>query len=162
MNGGVNGGGNGGVNGGAGSGMNAGAFPGGPAAEPHRHRAPNACPVCGHGLALTRLGCDACGTEIGGSFRTCEFCALDEAELVTLRVFLTSRGNLREVERHLGVSYPTARLRFNEILAKLGLGDEPAEHPAERPAAPDRDQILARVAAGTLSPEDARPLLISE
>lgn len=121
------------------------------------HRAPSSCPVCGERLALTRLGCGACGTEIGGSFRTCEFCALDEDDLATLRVFLGSRGNLREVERHLGVSYPTARLRFNEILGKLGLGDEPGAEP-EAPV-PTREQILAEVAAGALSPQEAQRLL---
>ena len=121
------------------------------------HRAPSACPVCGERLALTRLGCEACGTEIGGSFRTCEFCSLDEDELATLRVFLGSRGNLREVERHLGVSYPTARLRFNQILGKLGLGEEPGVDP--EPAAPTREQILAEVAAGALSPQEAQRLL---
>ncbi len=42
-----------------------------------------------------------------------------------LRVFLRSRGNLREVEKHLGVSYPTARLRVSQLLDKLGLADEP-------------------------------------
>ncbi len=135
--------------------LGAGSTAAGPSPAPHRHRAPNACPVCGHGLALTRLGCDACGTEIGGSFATCEFCALDGEDLATLRVFLASRGNLREVERHLGVSYPTARLRFNQILAKLGLADEPVDTTAPV----DRAQILARVAAGTLTPQEARPLL---
>lgn len=121
------------------------------------HRAPSACPVCGHALALTRLGCTACGTEIGGVFRSCEFCALDAAELDTLRVFLASRGNLREVERHLGVSYPTARLRFNQILTKLGLADEAAVEDAE--PVPTREQILAEVASGALPPDEARRLL---
>ncbi len=146
------------------------------AAESHPaelHRAPSSCPVCGHGLALTRLGCTACGTEIGGVFRACEFCALDSAELATLRVFLASRGNLREVERHLGVSYPTARLRFTQILAKLGLADEPDDSaPNAAPdavraipdavaaeAAPSREQILAEVASGSLTPDEAQTLL---
>ena len=44
-----------------------------------------------------------------------------DAELELLRVFLTSRGNLKELEKHLGVSYPTARARFNDLLATLGL-----------------------------------------
>ena len=69
-----------------------------------------------------------------------------------LRVFLASRGNLREVEKHLGVSYPTARARFADLLRKLGLGDEPEPEPGLT-----RDQILAEVASGALSPAEARP-----
>ena len=63
------------------------------------HRAPSDCPVCGDELAVIRLGCGSCGTEIGGLFRPCEFCALNEKETEMLRVFLASRGNLREVEK---------------------------------------------------------------
>ncbi|MGH9196594.1 MAG: DUF2089-like zinc ribbon domain-containing protein, partial [Acidimicrobiia bacterium] len=39
-------------------------------------QAPRLCPVCGETLALTRLSCDECGTEISGHFPTCEFCSL--------------------------------------------------------------------------------------
>ena len=89
------------------------------------HRAPSDCPVCGAELAVVRLGCTSCGTELSGVFRPCEFCSLNDKETEMLRVFLASRGNLREVEKHLGVSYPTARLRFAELLEKLGLGEAP-------------------------------------
>ena len=82
---------------------------------------PRNCPVCTAVLSLTRLSCDECGTEMTGHFPTCEYCALTSDERATLRVFLASRGNMKEVERHLGVSYPTARQRFDQILAKLGL-----------------------------------------
>ena len=118
------------------------------------YRAPSDCPVCGDHLAVTRLGCGSCGSELAGVFGSCEFCALDAADLETLRVFLASRGNLREVEKHLGVSYPTARARFADLLTKLGLAgeDEPA-------ATPTRDQILSEVAAGVLSPTEAQALL---
>ncbi|HEU5484411.1 MAG TPA: DUF2089 domain-containing protein [Microlunatus sp.] len=119
----------------------------------HEHRAPSDCPVCGHHLAVTRLGCAACGSELAGVFGTCEFCALDDADNALLRVFLSSRGNLREVERHLGVSYPTARLRFDRLLQKLGLSDEPEETPLTR------EQVLSEVASGALPPEEAARLL---
>ena len=122
--------------------------------ERHQHRAPSACPVCGDQLAVTRLGCESCGTELAGVFRSCEFCALTESETEMLRVFLASRGNLREVEKHLGVSYPTARQRFAQLLTKLGLGEEP-----EAPTVPTREQILAEVASGALSPAEAQNLL---
>jgi len=124
--------------------------------EDHEHRAPSDCPVCGDHLSVTRLGCTSCGTELAGMFSSCPFCSLPQKDLDLLRVFLTSRGNMREVERHLQVSYPTARQRFAEVLERLGLDDQP--EPSE-PAPPSRDDVLAGVAAGTISPEDAQRLL---
>ena len=118
---------------------------------------PTDCPVCGSTLAVTRLGCHACGTEIGGNFRTCEFCSLDEQQLDVLRVFLASRGNLREVAKHLGVSYPTARSRLTDVLTALGLGgDDEEEIPDEELS---RGEVLRRVEAGILAPERAAELL---
>ena len=86
--------------------------------------APRDCPVCGNKLALTRLTCRDCGTELSGAFETCEFCSLAKDDREVLRVFLASRGNMKELERHLGVSYPTARARFDTLLTRLGLNDK--------------------------------------
>ena len=110
--------------------------------------APRDCPVCGERLRLTRLSCRDCGTEISGDFEACEFCALTSEERQTLRVFLASRGNMRELERHLGVSYPTARARFDTLLARLGI---------ERatPAPTGRLEMLEAVARGDLPVEEA-------
>jgi len=118
------------------------------------YRPPSDCPVCGDQLAIIRLGCASCGTEIGGVFRPCEFGALNEKETEMLRVFLASRGNLREVEKHLGVSYPTARLRFAQLLEKLGLGETP-----EPEATLTREEILSEVASGALTPDEAQELI---
>ncbi len=134
---------------------------------PHLYHAPAECPVCGDRLITTRKGCRGCGTEIAGEFASCEFCALSRDDLALLRVFLGSRGNLREVEKHLQVSYPTARARLDAVLAKIGLepGAEPQEATGPEPAhsAVDgetaEEQILARVARGELSAEIAAQLL---
>lgn len=118
------------------------------------YRAPSECPVCGGELVTTRLGCRGCGSELAGEFGHCDFCALDERESELLAVFLASRGNLREVEKHLGVSYPTARARFTALLVKLGLaGDTGAT------VAMTRDQVLSEVASGALSPTEGAELL---
>jgi hypothetical protein len=85
------------------------------------YRPPRDCPVCSSRLDITQLGCPTCGTGLSGSFAPCEFCGLDGADLQMLRVFLASRGNMRDLERHLGVSYPTARARFDDLLRRLGL-----------------------------------------
>src|SRR5579875_3761044 len=85
---------------------------------------PRDCPVCGERLVLTRLSCRSCGTELSGMFEGCEFCSLGPHEREVLRIFLASRGNMKELERYLGVSYPTARARFDQLLARLGLAPE--------------------------------------
>jgi hypothetical protein len=132
------------------------------------HRAPSDCPVCGEHLVVTRLGCGACGTELAGIFAPCEFCSLSSADLAMLRVFLASRGNLREVEKHLGVSYPTARLRFTELLQKMGLAQPDPDRAGRRAGVvpgeaddggPARAEILAEVASGALTPQEAARLL---
>lgn len=117
------------------------------------YQAPADCPVCGGDLITTRLACRGCGSELAGEFGHCDFCSLDEREGELLRVFLASRGNLREVEKHLGVSYPTARARFTALVTKLGLAGE-AEPPVTT-----RDQVLSEVATGALSPQEAAELL---
>jgi hypothetical protein len=118
---------------------------------PHR-RPPHDCPVCGATLALTRLGCESCGTELSGLFEQCEFCSLGPEDRELLRVFLTSRGNMKELERHLGVSYPTARIRFDGLLAKLGLDRSP------QPAPPNID-VLRSLSAGEIGVDEALRLL---
>ncbi len=65
-----------------------------------------------------------------------------------LRVFLASRGNMKDLERHLGVSYPTARARFDALLAKIGI-----ERPAA--AAPSRVELMEQVASGEIDVEEA-------
>ncbi|MGO1384726.1 MAG: DUF2089 domain-containing protein [Arachnia sp.] len=129
------------------------------------YHAPADCPVCGDDLIVTRKGCRTCGTELAGEFESCGYCGLESGELDLLRVFLSSRGNLREVEKHLGVSYPTARARLDAVVDKLGFAtsDETPgnEGPAESGAAHanPQEQVLARVARGEISAETAATLL---
>lgn len=111
-------------------------------------RPPLDCPVCDERLTLTRLSCPACDTELSGAFATCEFCVLSNEDREVLRVFLASRGNMKELERHLGVSYPTARARFDVLLSKIGI---------DRPAAPSqtRVELMEQVARGDIDVEEA-------
>jgi hypothetical protein len=92
-----------------------------------QHRAPVSCPACSADLHVAELACEACGTRVSGHFEHCEFCALTDDQRALLRVFLSSRGNMKELERHLGVSYPTARGRLSELLSALGMAAEEPE-----------------------------------
>jgi hypothetical protein len=122
--------------------------------EPKEYRAPSDCPVCGGELHTSRLTCHTCGTELVGDFARCPFCSLGDDDLDLLRVFLTSRGNVREVSKFLGVSYPTARSRISGLLVKLGLASSD-----EAEGGLTREQVLAEVASGALSPDEAAELL---
>lgn len=118
-------------------------------AADRNRRPPLNCPVCNERLALTRLTCPACDTEMSGAFASCEFCVLSNDDREALRVFLASRGNMKDLERHLGVSYPTARARFDALLAKIGI-DRPAAAPAQT-----RVELMEQVARGDVDIEEA-------
>ena len=117
-------------------------------ARTQMRRPPSNCPVCNQRLATTRLTCPDCNTELSGAFAQCEFCVLTDEDRDVLRVFLASRGNMKDLERHLGVSYPTARARFDALLGKLGI---------ERPAAPapSRVELMEQVARGEIEIDEA-------
>ncbi len=117
-------------------------------ARTQARRPPTNCPVCNHRLATTRLTCPECTTELSGAFTSCEFCVLSDEDRDVLRVFLASRGNMKELERHLGVSYPTARARYDGLLSKLGI--ERAAAPA-----PSRIELMEQVARGEIDVEEA-------
>lgn len=109
--------------------------------------APRQCPVCGDQLLLTRLSCSSCSTELSGRFESCEFCALTADDRQMLKVFLASRGNMKDLERHLGVSYPTARARFDGLLHKLAI---------DRPVAPTPNvEMLESLARGEIDVDEA-------
>jgi len=117
-------------------------------AKAQTRRPPTSCPVCNHRLATTRLTCPECSTELSGAFTSCEFCVLSDEDRDVLRVFLASRGNMKELERHLGVSYPTARARYDGLLLKLGI--ERAAAPA-----PSRIELMEQVARGEIDVDEA-------
>ena len=99
------------------------------------HDVISTCPVCSSELAVTRLHCRSCGTTLEGDFSVGRFGRLNRDQLALLESFLRSRGNLREMERELGISYPTVRSRVEALVRALGFGpradsDEAAEDAA--------------------------------
>lgn len=85
-----------------------------------KYKAPGKCPVCGEKLSITRLGCPKCSTAIEGDFQPCEFCRLPEEDLDFVKVFIKCRGNIKDVEKELGISYPTVRGKLDAVIRGLG------------------------------------------
>ncbi|WP_291632772.1 DUF2089 domain-containing protein [Clostridium sp.] len=78
------------------------------------------CPVCSSKLKVTRLKCDECGTMVENQFELSKFDYLNSEQLYFIEVFLKSRGNIKDVEKELGISYPTVRAKLDEVITSLG------------------------------------------
>lgn len=114
------------------------------------------CPSCRQPLQVTELTCPSCRLQIRGEFeRGCRFCALDPDQRHLLDVFLGCRGVLREMEKVLGLSYPTVRSRVDALLAALGYAPIRAEAEGREDQASRRQDILDRLEAGEVTAEDA-------
>lgn len=127
------------------------------------------CPVCSGELAVTRLHCRACGTTLEGDFNVGRFGHLSREQMAVLESFLRSRGNLRDMERELGLSYPTIRSRVEALVRALGFGpradsdDGGGEAEAAAPSggrsqedlAAARQQILERLARREIGADEA-------
>jgi len=101
---------------------------------------------------VVKLVCSSCGTEVNGEFDLCPVCSLEQDSRELFDLFLEARGNLKEVQRKLGVSYPTTRQRIEGMFAELE-GGTPAEEPAD---------ILRRLGSGEIDVETALELLEGE
>jgi hypothetical protein len=136
------------------------------------------CPVCEGELLISRLHCRSCGTALEGEFGVGRFGRLSKEQMTLLESFLRSRGNLKEMERELGISYPTVRGRVDALVRALGLADGTAseedlvideadtsagqevEPPTtEEDAAAERRSILERLARREISADDAAAAL---
>jgi len=123
------------------------------------HDVISTCPVCSGELAVTRLRCGSCGTTLEGEFSVGRFARLGRDQMALLESFLRSRGNLRDIERELGISYPTVRARVEALVRALGFGPRSDE---EIPAGDEpgsalrtRESILERLARREITAEDA-------
>ena len=92
------------------------------------YRVPHKCPICQEKLTITEVTCESCGTRMQGRFDGCRFCSLSPEEANFLLVFIRNRGSIKDVERELGVSYPTVRAALDNLIVALDrTGDTPNE-----------------------------------
>ena len=137
------------------------------------------CPVCDEPMVVRELHCSTCDITIRGEFEpgaAGPFSQLNDEQLAFLHLFVTSRGNMSDVERSLGVSYPTVRAKLDDLIGALT--DVPAPQvpaqPAPAPVAPatpapppapqatpttGRREILAKIADGSMSVEEGMALI---
>ncbi len=100
-------------------------------------------------MRVVRVECPVCGTEVTGDFELCPACRLGDDHRRIFDAFLRARGNVRAVQGELGVSYPTARQRIEEMFSVLEKG----------PPRPDPMVVLKKLEAGEIDVGAAAELL---
>jgi hypothetical protein len=120
------------------------------------------CPSCQANLTVSQLRCPQCDINIDGEFTLPALLRLSPAQMDFVEVFIKNRGIIREVERELGVSYPTVRARLDDVVGALGFqvradvrNDAAEAESAAVTGAANRRAVLADLKAGKLTPEQA-------
>ena len=108
----------------------------------------SACPACGNTeFRIERLACRSCGTAVEGRFTVSRLATLPDDQVRFVETFLKCRGNIKEVERELGISYPTVRSRLDKVIALLGFGEDEQKM--------TRVEILTALERNEMTPEEA-------
>ena len=98
-------------------------------------------------MEISRVSCSQCDTQIESILPTPTINMLPDELMEFVLTFLRCRGNIKEVERELGISYPTVRSRLDKVIERLGVGDDPARM--------NQREILASLDREEMTPEDA-------
>lgn len=111
------------------------------------------CPICDSNLDVTELHCHDCKTTIKGHFKLDKFNYLSKEEKYFIEIFVKNRGNIKEIEKDLGISYPTVKKNLDQVIEALGYGDNPKYEKLSKEA------ILNKLSAGEISSEEAMVLI---
>lgn len=111
------------------------------------------CPICGGTIEVTEFKCNSCESTIRGSFKLCKFCQLPKDQLEFAEIFIKNRGNIKEIEREMGISYPTVKGKLDALVEALGYGGQPVSMTSKN------KEVLDRLDRGEISPEEAIELL---
>ncbi len=82
-------------------------------------RLPTSCPSCAGDLAVKRLNCPRCDTEVEGLYLLPPLAGLSQDDQDFILEFIKASGSLKDMAGLLGVSYPTVRNRLDEIIERL-------------------------------------------
>jgi len=110
------------------------------------------CPVCSGRLKVTRLKCTGCSTVIENDFRLSKFETLEQEQLKFIEVFLKCRGNIKDVEKELGISYPTVRGKLDDVIEALGYN-------VAKKSAPSSSDVLDLLEKNEITAEQAVKML---
>jgi len=100
------------------------------------------------------LQCSRCHTKLEGEFHLDKFSYLTQEQKQFIEVFLKCRGNIKEVEKELNISYPTVRGKLDDVIQSLGytVADDGKRQKS-------RKEVLEMLSSGEITYEEAMDLL---
>jgi hypothetical protein len=117
---------------------------------------PTRCPVCEGATHIERVRCEQCASAVEGAFTLDWVGQLSRDQLSFVRVFLTARGKIKDVEQALGISYPTVVSRLDEVVAAItGSPRSSARAPTPEPPPVNRLEVLDALAQGLIDVDEA-------
>ncbi len=111
------------------------------------------CPVCASQLKVTKLHCHSCSTSIEGDFELDKFSYLSKEQKWFIEVFIKNRGNIKEIEKEMGISYPTVRRNLDQVIEALGYKT------AVKSEEVDKKAILEKLDRGEITSDEALKLM---
>ncbi len=79
------------------------------------------CPSCDERMVISELKCPKCDLRVKKDFAQCRFCKLEEEDYEFLKIFLRTQGRITDMEKILGISYPTIKTKIDNLLKNLKL-----------------------------------------
>lgn len=116
------------------------------------------CPVCEGHLKAVKLKCQDCGTVIENTFDFPLLMNLSREQLEFVEVFIKARGNIKDVERELGISYPTVRAKLDQVIELLE-GPSKSKNVPSGESAAQKKSVIDRLEKGEITPEEAIELM---
>ena len=115
------------------------------------------CPNCQTTqLDVSALTCRGCEIEIRVNIQDNEFSKLGGDDLHFLRVFIHCEGKIKDVEKAMGLSYPSVKAKLGKLKERLGI-ENTQEESVEQ--AMEANEILAQMQNRQMTYESGLNLL---
>lgn len=125
------------------------------------YKAISLCPVCGEKLKITRLKCEKCKTIIENEFEFSKFQYLNKEQLDFVEIFVKCKGNIKDVEKELNISYPTVKARLDDVRRALGYEDaiKESNSKASNTSKNNTSEVIDDLKSGKITAQEAIDLL---
>lgn len=112
------------------------------------------CPQCEKQMTPVTLECSSCEIQVSGKFKSNPLMQLSDEEMHFLHIFIHCEGKISDMEKALGVSYPTVKSKISKLKSRL-TGEKNVEVEIEVKEEQGTLEILKKMEAGEIDYQTA-------